>query len=365
VSNLRNKAPGNREATIKDVAREAGVSAMTVSRVINSKTNVKPVTRDKIQKAITKVNYRPNVGARLLSGRQTYQFLMLYNNPNVGWMGELLIGMMNSCRRIGYHLSIEGVGEFEDQTPETIHDPREINRLIDRSRIDGIILPPPICFDQVVLDAIKEQGIPCVRLASTPQRDIKLCVSIDNYAAGYEITRHLIELGHEDISIIKGPVLFAASAMRFEGYAAAMRDHGLAIHESNIETGNFDVQSGYRCARTLLSRKHCPTAIFASNDEMAAGTLAAAQEMKISVPEQLSVAGFDDAPIAHSVWPKLTTVRQPLRAMGEQAVNLLERYVRHMDDESLEEVQPAIVLEYKLIERQSTGPALKTKLKQE
>ena len=345
-----------REATIKDVAREAGVSPMTVSRVINGKSNVRQSTRDKIQKAITKVNYRPNVGARLLGGRRTYQFLMLYDNPNVGWMGELLIGMMNSCRRIGYHLSIEGVGEFEGQAAGTDVDPAEVHQLIDRSRVDGIILPPPICFNRAVLDVVKAQNIPCVRITGSPQRGIELRVSIDNCAAGYEITQHLINLGHEDIAIIKGPELFVASALRHEGYSRAMRDHGLRIREAYITTGNFDVQSGYVGARKLLRQKHRPTAIFASNDEMAAGALAAAQELKISVPERLSVAGFDDAPIAHSVWPRLTTVRQPLRAMGEHSVELLDRWVRHMDDQTLDAVKPVVLLDYELIERQSTGP---------
>ncbi len=347
---------GKREATIKDVAREAGVSMMTVSRVVNGKTNVRPATAEKIERAIRKVNYRPNVSARLLSGKRTYQFLMLYNNPNVGWMGELLIGMMNTCRRIGYHLEIEGVGDFEGLVEEPDLNPDEITQLIDASRIDGIILPPPICFDTRVLDAIKQQGIPCVRIAGTPMRNMKLRVSIDNCAAGYEITNYLIGLGHEDIAIIKGPELFVASALRYEGYADAMREHGLSIRESNIATGSFDVQSGYVCGRKLLRQKHRPTAIFASNDEMAAGVLSAAQELKISVPEWLSVAGFDDAPIAHSVWPKLTTVRQPLRAMGEQSVELLERYVRHMDNDSTDSVPSIVLLDYELIERQSTGP---------
>jgi LacI family transcriptional regulator len=228
--------------------------------------------------------------------------------------------------------------------------------LIDRSRVDGIILPPPICFNQSVLDVINAERIPCVRMAGTPQRDVKLRVTIDNCAAGYDITNHLIGLGHEDIAIIKGPELFVASGLRFQGYVQAMREHGLTVRDSNIVTGDFDVQSGYQCARNLLRQKHRPTAIFASNDEMAAGALSAAQELKISVPERLSVAGFDDAPIAHSVWPKLTTIRQPLRAMGEKSVELLERYVRHMDDDTLDEVEPAVLLSYELIERQSTGP---------
>jgi LacI family transcriptional regulator len=170
MSNRQHRSSSNSEATIKDVAREAGVSAMTVSRVINGKASVRSTTREKIQRAITKVNYRPNVGARILSGRRTYQFLMLYNNPNVGWMGELLIGMMNSCRRIGYHLSIEGVGEFEGQGAKAALEPDEIAQLIDQSRVDGVILPPPICFDRTVLDVINQKGIPCVRIAGTPIR---------------------------------------------------------------------------------------------------------------------------------------------------------------------------------------------------
>jgi LacI family transcriptional regulator len=345
-----------REATIKDVAREAGVSIMTVSRVINGKTNVRPATAEKIQQAIQKVSYRPNVGARLLSGNRTYQFLMLYDNPNVGWMGELLIGLMNTCRRIGYHLQIEGVGNFEGQPEDTTLNPDEIAQLIGTSRIDGIILPPPVCFNKTILGVIHRLGIPCVRIAGKPMLDINLRVSIDNRAAACEITNHLISLGHENIAIINGPKPFTASALRYEGFVKAMGEHGLEIPESNVTTGNFDVQSGYQCARQMLSQRTRPSAIFASNDEMAAGALAAAQELKISVPERLSVAGFDDAPIAHSVWPKLTTVRQPLRAMGEKAVELLERYVRHMNDQTTETVHPIELLDYELIERQSTGP---------
>jgi LacI family transcriptional regulator len=356
MNDERSPPSGNRVATIKDVAREAGVSMMTVSRVVNGKTNVRPATAEKIEKAIKKVNYRPNVSARLLSGTRTYQFLMLYDNPNVGWMGELLIGMMSTCRQIGYHLEIEGIGNYDGQPEESALDADDITKLIDASRIDGIILPPPVCFNQTILDAINEQQIPCVRIAGTAQSDIKLRVSIDNLGAGYELTNHLISQGHENIAIIKGPELFVASALRFEGFMGAMREHGLAVPESNIIRGNFDVQSGYSCARELLRKRNRPSAIFASNDEMAAGALSAAQELKISVPERLSVAGFDDAPISHSVWPKLTTVRQPLRAMGEKSVELLERYVRNMDDKTAETVRPHELLDYELIIRQSTGP---------
>ena len=355
MSNKRQPGSGKRGATVKDVAREAGVSAMTVSRVINGKANVRPATAEKIKRAIRKINYQPNVSARLLSSKRTYQFLMLYDNPNVGWMGELLIGMMNSCRRVGYHLVIEAVGSFDRQAVDSELDPGELARLIDDSRIDGIILPPPVCFNQTVLDVINQQGIPCVRMAGTPMQDIQLRVSIDNRAAGYEVTRHLIGLGHTSIAIIKGPEEFAASDLRFQGFMEAMQQHGLMVPESNVTTGLFDVQSGYACARELLRQSNRPSAIFASNDEMAAGTLAAAQELKIDIPEQLSVAGFDDAPIARSIWPKLTTVRQPLRAMGEKAVALLEQHLRHAGDNIDETPQAFALLDYELIVRQSTA----------
>lgn len=356
---MNDRRPQNsrkRPATIKDVARQAGVSAMTVSRVINGSESVRPETRKRIEEAIARVNYRPNIGARVLSGAQTYQFLMLYNNPNIGWMGELLIGAMNACRRIGYHLEIEGAGDFEGQLAGSALDPEELADLVDASRVDGVILPPPICFDRTVLDVVKQQGLPCVRLAGMPMRDIRLRVSIDNAAAAYEMTNHLIGLGHENIAIIKGPDVFVASALRYEGFAAAMRDHGLAVRESNVATGNFDVQSGNECARTLLRQAGRPTAIFASNDEMAAGALAAAQELKIRVPEELSIAGFDDAHIALSVWPPLTTIRQPLREMGTRAVELLAEHIRQARDPSKTAEVRNITLDFELVVRKSTAP---------
>ena len=277
---------------------------------------------------------------------------MMYNNPNVAWMGELIIGLMNTCRRVGYHLLIEGFEDFRDQATHTI-DPEEIASLIDHSRADGVILPPPICFERTVLDAVRAQGIPCVRIAGTPTQDLPLRVGIDNCAAAHEITDHLIGFGHRNLAIIKGPELFVASALRYEGFAAAMRYHELEIPGCNVETGNFDVDSGIECARRLLNLENPPTAIFASNDEMAAGVLFAAQEAGIRVPDQLSVAGFDDAPISQSVYPKLTTIRQPLRAMGEKAVELLESHIRQANSPSAETPPSHILMDYELVVRDS------------
>ena len=355
MKEIKPRTSGTRVATIKDVAIEAGVSPMTVSRVVNHKGNVKQSTIDRIRKAIAKFDYRPNIGARRLSGGRTYQLLMIFNNPNVAWTAELLIGMMHGCRNIGYHLLVEGVGDYEGEAMGTPIDYDEIAGLVDRSRADGVILPPPICFDREVLDIVREKAVPCVRIAGAPARDIKLRVGIDNFAAAYEIASYLISLGHENIAIIKGPYDSAASGLRFEGFMAAVRDHGLKIPACNIRTGKFDVQSGNECARELLRLKDRPTAIFASNDEMAAGVQSAAQESKILVPDQLSVAGFDDAPIARSVWPKLTTIRQPLRAMGEKSVELLESYIRHLETNTTEAVRANVLLDFELRVRQSTA----------
>jgi len=355
MSSSKQRKSEIRAATIKDVALEAGVSPMTVSRVVNRTGNVRKATTERIQRAIAKVDYQPNIGARRLSGGRTYQLLMIFNNPNVAWTGELLIGMMHACRNIGYHLSIEGVGDFEGESIGTPIDYEEIAKLVDRSRVDGVILPPPICFDRRVLEIVREKAVPCVRIAGVPTRDIQLRVSIDNFAGGYELANYLVSIGHKNLAIIKGPEEFAASALRFEGFAAALRDHGLILPACNIKTGNFDFESGSECARELLRQKGRPTAIFASNDEMAAGTLSAAQESNIRVPDQLSVAGFDDAPIARSIWPKLTTIRQPLRAMGEKSVELLESYIRHLDTDTADTVRPSVVLDYELKVRQSTA----------
>jgi LacI family transcriptional regulator len=356
MTKRKRRRTGTQEATIKDVALEAGVSAMTVSRVVNRKGNVKQATIDKIDAAIAKVDYRPNMGARRLSGGRTYQMLMIFNNPNITWTAEVLIGMMHACHKIGYHLMIEGVGDYEgDRVGEPI-DYEEITELVDRSRVDGVILLPPLCFDKRVLQIVREKAVPCVRIAGTPARDLDLRVYVDNFAGAYEITDYLISLGHKNIAIVNGPSDFVASALRYEGFAAALRDHGLKLPECNLKNGKFDVQSGNVCGRELLRMDNRPTAIFAANDEMAAGVLAAAQESQIRVPKQLSVVGFDDAPIARSVWPKLTTIHQPLRAMGENAVDLLDRYIRQINGETAETVQPNVLLDYELRVRQSTGP---------
>jgi len=356
MKNEQNISEPKRLATIKDVALLAGVSVMTVSRVLNQKSGVRPATLEKVQKAIAKIHYRPNIGARALSGKQTFQFLMLYNNPNIAWMGELMIGILKTCRRTGYHLSVEFTEEFDSNSDKASFTRDELADLASPSRVDGVILPPPICFNKKVLGVIGELGTPCIRIAGVPARGFDLRLSIDNFAAGYEITEYLIELGHENIGFVRGPELSVASGLRYDGFAAAMRAHGLTIRESNVATGSYHLESGHECARQLLSQEDRPTAIFTSTDEMTAGLLAVVQELKISVPDQLSVAGFDDATIAHSVWPALTTIRAPLQAIGEMSVDMLADYIREKRNNPDAARGKSLTLPYELTVRRSTGP---------
>jgi len=180
-------------------------------------------------------------------------------------------------------------------------------------------------------------------------------VSIDNFAAGYEITEHLIGLGHEKIGFLKGSEISVASALRHDGFVAAMRDQGLPILDNHVITGEqLNPNTGYECARKLLTQKEQPTAVFSCNDEMTAGLLAAIYELKVDVPTQLSVAVFDDANIAQSVWPTLTTIRAPLQSIGKEAVDLLANNILQKRDNPDSLKTQAITVPYELNIRGST-----------
>ena len=358
MSGSKRRTSNTRAATIKDVALEAGVSPMTVSRMINGKS-IKQSSINKIKEAIKKVNYQPNIGARRLSGGRTYQFLMIFSNQNVACFTDLLIGAMGACKKIGYNLLIEGIGDENNDKEDNSAAYDGVTSLIDHSRIDGVILLPPACVDSAVLDIVREKGIPCVRIAGSPARDINLRVGCDSFAGAYDMTNHLLSLGHTNLAIIKGPAHYSSSALRYEGFVSALRDSGIPLPDTHIKVGNYDVDSGLAAALELLTQKNRPTAIFASNDSMAAGALSAAQKLGISVPEQLSVGGYDGAPVSDAVWPKITTIWQPMKAMGKSSVELLDTYIRQNESDAPDNLQPKVMLDYKLKVKQSTAPCPK------
>lgn len=311
-----------RARTIHDVARHAGVSIKTVSRVVNREPNVRPETATRVLDAIRELKYRPNLAARNLASPQAYLIEVLYDNPSDNYMVSVLQGVLGACELAHYGVLL---------TPFDVASPRLIDHVLEsiaQHRVSGLVLTPPLCDHAALLEALDADGIDYVSVAPRDESRDKPFVATDDRGAGHDLTEYLIGRGHRRIGFIKGHPLHGAAARRLEGYLDAHAAHGIAVDRRLIAAGLFSFESGVECGRRLLHLRDRPSAIFASNDDMAAGVLHAAQEMGIAVPRDLSVAGFDDTPIARYVYPSLTTVRQPIRAMAQGAVECLIRSIR-------------------------------------
>jgi LacI family transcriptional regulator len=224
--------------------------------------------------------------------------------------------------------------------------------------IAGVILPPPLCESKAIAAAFAAEGVPAVALATGRAREDVSCVRIDDFHAAREMTLHLIAEGHSRIAFIKGQPTQTASAQRLAGFEAAMEESGLEIDPSLVVQGFFSYKSGLEAAEKLLARKRIPTAIFASNDDMAAAAISVAHRRALDVPGDLSVVGFDDTPIATTVWPELTTIRQPIAAMAEAAINLLLHKIRRPKDRHAQQAVDHLV-PYVLVKRDSVAPPRK------
>lgn len=320
------------KATIFDVAELAGVSIKTVSRVVNSEPNVRAKTRDKVRKAIRKLSYQPNAAARGLSGKRSWAIGLVYENPNeFSYVGAFLDGALRACEDEGYSLLLR---------PLTLPDPdivEDISRFARQARLDGMILPAPVGDFPEVLQSLRKMEIPFVTITPKAVTPDAINIECEDELASLELTGHLIGLGHRKIGFIKGHPDHGASAKRFAGYRRALKDHRIPYKASLVRQGHFDFDSGRRAAKKLLDLGDPPTVIVASNDDMAAGALFEARERGLLVPEDLSVAGFDDTPLASHIWPPLTTVRQPIRRMADSAARLLIRKIRGEDGEPPEQ----------------------------
>lgn len=333
------------KATIDDVAELAGVSIKTVSRVVNKEPNVRQMTRDKVLKAIAQLDYRPNASARSLAGNRSYVLGLLYGNPSANYVMDVQVGVLSTCRPEGYDLLIHPC----DYRDENIT--KEILDLIHQKRIDGLLLTPPLTDHLSVLAALKKIEIPFVRVAPTLNKEISPFVETNDQEAAYDMTCHLIALGHVEIGFICGHPDHRAVAHRFEGYKAALAENNIPLNLEWVEQGSNSFESGEASARRLLQKAPRPTAIFAANDDMAAGVMMVAHEVGIKIPAELSVTGFDDTPVAHQIWPALTTVRQPIQQMAMKATDLLLKQLKGKNVQL-----PASMLSSSLILRDSSGP---------
>ena len=336
--------------TIADVAREAQCSPMTVSRVINGEGNVRPETRDQVQAAIAKLNYAPNRAARSLAGGDQVRICLMFDNPSASYLSEFLMGALEEAGRRNIHLEVQSC----ENTPDLV----ELVRKQIEGGITGFILPPPLCDDQGVLDLIADTGGIAIAVGPGRASGSHGAVFIDEYQAAYDMTRHIIGLGHERIGFIIGNPEQVASGSRLRGFCTAMEEAGLDVPDNYIAQGRFTYRSGMVAAERLLGANPRPSAIFASNDDMAAATVAMAHRRHLDVPSDITVCGFDDTDLASSIWPELTTIRQPIREMTARAVDMIANLTR----KGAKRAHPEqITLPYSLIRRNSDAvPSLAT-----
>lgn len=307
----------NGQATLRDVAAEADVSQMTVSRVLNAPEQVRPQTRERVQAAIKALNYRPNLMARGLAGGRALVIGLAYDNPSGSFLADFLLSTLGAVRAAGHSLVVEQVTEAD------LDEPSVFAERLRGVGVKHLLMIPPLSENTSVIEALRDEDIAVALIATEAGRSPAIRIGIDDHAAAVAMTAHLIGRGHRRIGFIGGAANQSSSAARLAGYRAALADAGIDADPALVADGTFTYRSGMVAAEALLAVHDRPTAIFASNDDMAAGAIAAAYRTGLSVPGDVSVAGFDDTAVAARVWPPLTTVAQPLAEMAKRAVAAL------------------------------------------
>jgi LacI family transcriptional regulator len=338
--------------TINDVAKRAGVSMKTVSRVINNEPSVRKSTHEAVMAVVNELNYRPNNSARSLAGTKSYTIGFIYDNPNAYYVIDMQNGILSECKTQNYELLIHPCNH------QSVNLEDELRNLIVHSRIAGVVLTPPFSEMPNVSKMLNSMQLPFVRIISGNQKNKSgsSCIFINDHEAAYVITKHLIDLGHKKIGFLCGGKEHHSSGERLEGYQDALQDNKIKTNKQLILDGEYSFDSGVKGAKKLLNRKNRPTAIFASNDEMAAGALFAARLMGISIPEELSIVGFEDSPFSRQTWPKLTTAHQPNKFIAQQAASLLISKVQGQSEAQMEAKNIMKSFSPELVVRDSTGP---------
>jgi len=306
-------------ATIIDVARRAGVSYATVSRVINNEAYVKAETRQRVLQALIDLDYVANRQARSLRGGRTHMIGLLVRDLGTGYIGEIIRGIDLELGERQYDLLLyttHGRGQRESDYVATL----------TRGMVDGLLLVLPRTPEDY-LAKLRQTHFPHVLIDHQGIDMAGPAVGATNWQGGYDGTAYLVALGHQRIGFITGDLTLGCAVERRAGYQAALCHHGLPSEPSLIVEGDFSQTAGYNGTKSLLALQKPPSAIFASNDAMAFGVMEAAREQGLRIPEDLSIVGFDDIPQAKSFHPALTTVHQPLEAMGRVATQMLFGYL--------------------------------------
>jgi len=334
---------GMRRTTISDVAREAGVSTKTVSRVFNNEPNVTEAVRKRVRETAETLNYHPNVLAQALVRRRSHLIGLVYENPSPSYVVELQMGVLDRLKDERYRLVVIPVSSVAERE-------REVVGLLRSAALDGVVLAPPAADNMRILQDLTAAGIRFARIAPMDNLDAGPGNLIDDVAAAREAAQHLLDLGHRDIAVIRGDPTHASSVARTKGYDQAFTAAGVTLAADRVKQGLFTRDSGYQAAGDLLDTSDRPTAILAQNDDMAVGALLAARERGIDVPGQLSIVGFDDSEVSRITWPRITTVRQPVFEMAVAAADMV---IAQLDvgGETAHRDHP-----FQLLVRESSGP---------
>jgi LacI family transcriptional regulator len=332
---------GEQRVTITAIAREAGVSVPTVSRVLNGRSDVAPQTRQRVERLLRERGYRPRTrharaGARLID--------LVFNDLDSPWAVEILRGVEDVAHSVGVGTVVSAIHRRAASAAEWLKNLRA--RMTGGVILVTSDLTPPMHAE------LRRLNVPMVVVdpAGLPAIDVPT-IGATNWAGGLSATEHLLALGHRRIGFIAGPKRLRCSRARQDGYGAALAAAGIDLDPTLIQEGDFYHESGFACARALLGLKRRPTAIFASSDQMAFGVYEAARQRGLRVPDDISVVGFDDLPESRWTSPPLTTVRQPLAEMGLIAARTVMRLAAGEAIES-----PGIELATEFVARDSTAP---------
>lgn len=312
----------HKRPTIDDVAARSGVARTTVSRVINGGANVREEVRERVQRVIEELDFRVNMQARSLAGGGGRQLALIHpsdleSEPNSYYHSGLEIGALRACAERGFVLLTQSVDPSAPISPQRIGD------LITSRRCEGVILTPPFSDDLALIRQLKTLcTVVCISAGIEARAEVS-SVGIDDEGAGFAMTQFLLDKGHRRFGYIGGPADHRSAALRYDGFLRALREAGCPDDAVHYQQGNFTFRSGIDGAMTILNRDDRPTALVCANDDMAAGALLTAHKLDLNIPEQVSIVGFDDTPVSEIVWPPMTTVHQPIRQLGQMAVQML------------------------------------------
>lgn len=315
---------------------------MTVSRVINCEPNVTKKKIDQVMLSIEALDYKPNLSARALAGNRIFKIALLYANPSAFYLSELLVGALEEISHQGHQLLVHKIPQTDSEKKVR----NNLSRLV--GQYDGVIVPAPLGDYKTVRSFLNEKDIPAIYLSGleVSGRSLKIC--IDDYAAVKDVLFKLIALGHTRIGIIKGNPNQHSTNERLRAYIDALKDSGIPYNKDFIASGLYTYESGHRAATQLLTGRNIPTAIFASNDDMAAATMAVAASLGFKVPDDLSVVGFDDSPLASALVPRLTTIKQPISEMAGEAIRRIVTLINLLDADQTANLQP-LIMDYEII----------------